>query len=97
MLARAGMTPEQGREGRIRLVEELHRGGVQVPVSRSATTIRVPSRLMPNGPPTPPWGRVVRVIYDHPVGLVDLRVDQRQRAGWIRFPTLAAKSYHGDV
>jgi Mycobacterial cell wall arabinan synthesis protein/Arabinosyltransferase concanavalin like domain/EmbC C-terminal domain len=75
---------------------ELHRGGTQVPVGRSATTIRVPSRLMPNGPATPPWGRVVRVVYDHPVGLVDLHVGQLQRSGWTRLPTLAAKSYHGD-
>jgi imidazolonepropionase-like amidohydrolase len=28
LLARAGMTPEQGRQGRIRLVAELYRGGV---------------------------------------------------------------------
>jgi arabinosyltransferase B/arabinosyltransferase C len=82
--------------GFLDLAFELLRGGTQVPVGRSATTIRVPSRLMPNGPPTPPWGRVVRVVYDHPVGLVDLRIDQLRRAGWTRLPTLAAKSYHGD-
>jgi arabinosyltransferase B/arabinosyltransferase C len=75
---------------------ELHRGGTQVPVSRSATTIRVPSRLVPAGLPTPPWGRAVRVVYDHPVGLVDLHVNQQQRAGWTRLPTLAAKNYHGS-
>ncbi len=75
---------------------ELHRGGTQVPVSRSATTVRIPTRLMPNGAPSLPWGRVVRVVYDHPVGLVDRHVDQQRRAGWTRLPTLAAKSYHGD-
>ncbi|MGH3821346.1 MAG: arabinosyltransferase domain-containing protein [Pseudonocardiaceae bacterium] len=75
---------------------ELNRGGTQVPVGRSATTIRIPSRLEPNGSATPPWGRVVQVVYDHPVGLVDLHVDQQQRSGWTRLPTLAAKSYHGD-
>jgi hypothetical protein len=75
---------------------EVWRGGTQVPASRSATTVRIPSRLMPSGPPTLPWGRVERVIYDHPVGLVDVHVDQLRQAGWTRQPTLAATSYHGD-
>jgi arabinosyltransferase B/arabinosyltransferase C len=78
------------------LVFEVFRGGTQVPADRSATTVRVPARLMPAGPPTLPWGRVERVVYDHPVGLVDLRVEALQRAGWTRLPTLADKSYHGD-
>jgi hypothetical protein len=51
---------------------------------------------VPAGPPTLPWGRVERVVYDHPVGLVDLHVQTRWRAGWTRLPTLADKSYHGD-
>ena len=75
---------------------EVLRGGTLVPVGHSATTVRIPTRLVPSGPPSLPWGRVERVIYDHPVGLVDLRVDQVQRAGWTRLPTLAAKSYHGN-
>ncbi len=75
---------------------EVLRGGTQVPADHSATTIRVPTRLVPSGPPTLPWGRVERMVYDHPVGLVDLRVDTLRRAGWTRFPTLADKSYHGD-
>jgi arabinosyltransferase B/arabinosyltransferase C len=75
---------------------EVLRGGTLVPVGRSATTVRIPTRLAPSGLPSLPWGRVERVIYDHPVGLVDLRVDQVQRAGWTRLPTLAAKSYHGN-
>jgi arabinosyltransferase B/arabinosyltransferase C len=75
---------------------EVWRGGTQVPVSRSATTVRIPSRLVPSGPPSLPWGRVERVIYDHPVGLVDVRAGQLQRPGWTRFPTLAAKNYHGN-
>jgi arabinosyltransferase B/arabinosyltransferase C len=75
---------------------EVWRGGTQVPVIRSATTVRIPSRLVPSGPATLPWGRVERVIYDHPVGLVDLHAGQVQRAGWMRLPTLAAKNYHGD-
>jgi Mycobacterial cell wall arabinan synthesis protein/Arabinosyltransferase concanavalin like domain/EmbC C-terminal domain len=75
---------------------ELLRGGTLVPVSRSATTVRIPARLVPSGPPTLPWGRVERVVYDHPVGLVDLHVKTLRRAGWTRLPTLADKSYHGD-
>ena len=76
---------------------ELLRGGTLVPVSRSATTVRIPARLVPSGPPTLPWGRVERVVYDHPVGLVDLHVETLRRAGWTRLPTLADKSYHGDL
>ncbi|MGH3770923.1 MAG: arabinosyltransferase C-terminal domain-containing protein, partial [Pseudonocardiaceae bacterium] len=75
---------------------ELLRGGTLVPVSRSATIVRMPARLVPSGPPTLPWGRVERVVYDHPVGLVDLRVEALRRAGWTRLPTLADKRYHGD-
>jgi arabinosyltransferase B/arabinosyltransferase C len=75
---------------------ELLRGGTLVPVSRCATTVRIPARLVPSGPPTLPWGRVERVVYDHPVGLVDLHVGALRRAGWTRLPTLADKSYHGD-
>ncbi len=75
---------------------EVARGGTQVPVGRSATTVRIPTRLAPSGPPSLPWGRVERVIYDHPVGLVDRHIDQQRRAGWTRLPTLAATSYHGD-
>lgn len=66
-------------------------------MDRSATTVRIPARLVPAGPPTLPWCRVERMVYDHSVGLVDLRVEQRQRAGWTRFPTVADRSYHGDL
>jgi Mycobacterial cell wall arabinan synthesis protein/Arabinosyltransferase concanavalin like domain/EmbC C-terminal domain len=76
---------------------EVWRGGTQVPVGRSALTVRMPTRLVPAGPSTLPWGRVERVVYDHPVGLVDLRVEQHQRPGWTRFPTLADRSYHGNL
>jgi hypothetical protein len=79
------------------LAFELWRGGTLVPVSRSASTVRVPSRLVPSGPPSLPWGRVERVVYDHPVGLVDLHLTQTRRTGWTRLPTLADKSYHGEL
>ena len=74
---------------------EVFRGGTQVQADRSATTVRVPSWLAPAGPPALPWGRVERVVYDHPVGLVELRVDQVHRDGWTRLPTLADATYHG--
>ncbi|MGH3904492.1 MAG: arabinosyltransferase domain-containing protein [Pseudonocardiaceae bacterium] len=76
---------------------EVFRGGTQVQADRSATTVRVPSSLVPSGPPTLPWGRVERVVYDHPVGLVDLHINHVQRSGWTRLPTLADLSYHGDL
>ncbi len=75
---------------------EVLRGGTQVPADRSATTVRLPARLVPSGPAARPWGRVERVVYDHPVGLVDLHVNTLRRAGWTRLPTLADHSYHGD-
>ncbi|MBW0009256.1 MAG: arabinosyltransferase C-terminal domain-containing protein, partial [Pseudonocardiales bacterium] len=81
--------------GFLDLAFELLRGGTLVPVSRSATIVRIPARLVPSGPPALPWGRVERVVYDHPVGLVDLRVDTLQRPGWARLPTLADRRYHG--
>ncbi|MGB9278730.1 MAG: arabinosyltransferase C-terminal domain-containing protein, partial [Pseudonocardiaceae bacterium] len=76
---------------------ELDRGGTQVPVNRDATIVRIPARLMPSGPSTLSWGRVERVDYDHPVGLVDLHISSQQRSGWTRLPTLATNSYHGTT
>jgi hypothetical protein len=75
------------------LAFEVFRGGTQVQADRSATTVRVPAALVPAGPPSLPWGRVELVRYDHPVGLVDLRVDQVRRSGWTRLPTLADAAY----
>jgi Mycobacterial cell wall arabinan synthesis protein/Arabinosyltransferase concanavalin like domain/EmbC C-terminal domain len=83
--------------GFLDLMFEVRRGGTQVPADRSATIVRIPSRLTPTGPPTLAWGRVERVVYDHPVGLVDLRVETLRRAGWTRLPTLADNSYHGNL
>jgi preprotein translocase subunit Sec61beta len=91
------LSDEEFGRGFLDLAFELHRGGTEVPVSRSATAVRMPARLVPSGPPTLPWGRVERVVYDHPVGWVDLHVDAVRRAGWTRLPTLAAKSYHGNT
>lgn len=91
------LSDEDFGRGFLDLGFELNRGGTEVPVTRSGTAVRMPVRLVPSGPPTLPWGRVERVVYDHPVGLVDLHIEQHRRAGWTRPPTLAAKSYHGDA
>ncbi len=91
------LSDEDFGRGFLDLGFELHRGGTEVPVSRSGTAVRMPARLVPSGPPTLPWGRVERVVYDHPVGLVDLHVHHVRRAGWTRLPTLAAKPYHGNA
>lgn len=91
------LSDEEFGRGFLDLGFELDRGGIQVPASRDATIVRMPAALVPGGPPTLPWGRVERVGYDHPVGLVDLQVHTVRRAGWTRLPTLAAKSYHGNA
>ncbi len=91
------LSDEEFGRGFLDLGFELDRGGTQIPASRDATIVRMPAALVPGGPPTLPWGRVERVGYDHPVGLVDLHVHTVRRAGWTRLPTLAAKSYHGNA
>ncbi|HZA17674.1 MAG TPA: arabinosyltransferase domain-containing protein [Pseudonocardiaceae bacterium] len=70
-------------------------GGTLLQVNRTATFVELPSQLMPPGVPTLGWGHVEEVVYTHPVGLVDLRVDQQRRAGWIRLPTLIGQPYTG--
>ncbi|MDQ5854743.1 MAG: arabinosyltransferase, partial [Actinomycetota bacterium] len=70
-------------------------GGTLLQVSRTATFVELPSQLMPPGVPTLGWGHVEEVVYTHPVGLVDLRVDQQRRAGWTRLPTLIGQPYTG--
>jgi len=91
------LSDEEFGRGFLDLGFELDRGGTQVPAGRDATIVRMPAALVPGGPPTLPWGRVERVGYHHPVGLVDLQVHAVRRAGWTRLPTLAAKSYHGTA
>jgi hypothetical protein len=70
-------------------------GGTLLQVDRTATFVELPSRLTPPGAPTLDWGHVDEVVYLHPVGLVNLRVDQRRRAGWTRLPTLIGQRYTG--
>jgi hypothetical protein len=70
-------------------------GGTLLQVDRTAKFVELPSRLAPPGAPTLDWGHVDEVVYIHPAGLVDLRVDQRRRAGWTRLPTLIGQRYTG--
>jgi arabinosyltransferase B/arabinosyltransferase C len=70
-------------------------GGTLLQVDRTATFVELPSQLMPPGVPTLGWGHVEEVVYTHPVGLVDLRVDQYHRASWTRLPTLIGQPYTG--
>ncbi len=70
-------------------------GGTLLQVDRTAEFVELPSLLVPPGVPTLGWGHVEEVVYAHPVGLVDLRVDQRRRAGWTRLPTLIGERYTG--
>jgi hypothetical protein len=70
-------------------------GGTLSPVDRTATFVELPTQLAPSGVPTRGWGHVDKVIYLHPVGLVDLRVGQLRRAGWTRLPTLIGERYTG--
>ncbi len=70
-------------------------GGTLVQIDRTATFVELPSQLIPPGVPTLGWGHVEEVVYTHPVGLVDLRVDQVRRTGWTRLPTLIGESYTG--
>jgi len=57
--------------------------------------VELPSALSPVGVPMLQWGHVELVVPDHPVGLVDLRVDRVQREGWVRLPTLIGEPYTG--
>ncbi|MDQ3989247.1 MAG: arabinosyltransferase, partial [Actinomycetota bacterium] len=77
------------------LAFEVGRGGTLVQADRTGTAVRVVAELVPSGPPTLPWGRVERVVYDHPVGLVDVEVRRERRAGWTRLPTLSGADYNG--
>ncbi len=70
-------------------------GGTLLQVDRTATFVELPSQLAPPGVATLGWGHVEKVVYTHPVGLVDVRVDRQQRAGWTRLPTLIGESYTG--
>ncbi|PZS15923.1 MAG: arabinosyltransferase [Pseudonocardiales bacterium] len=70
-------------------------GGTLLQVDRTAKFVELPTRLAPPGAPTLGWGHIDEVVYVHPPGLVDLRVEHRRRAGWARLPTLIGQRYTG--
>lgn len=70
-------------------------GGTLAQVARTVEWVELPSKLAPTGVPTKPWGHVERAEYDHPPGLVDLRVQRERRWGWDQQPTLAREEYSG--
>jgi Mycobacterial cell wall arabinan synthesis protein/EmbC C-terminal domain/Arabinosyltransferase concanavalin like domain len=85
-----------GLEGSISQVSTFaDNGGTLLQVDRTSTLVELPTRLAPPGVPTLGWGHVEKVIYVHPVDLVDLGVEHRRRAGWTRLPTLIGQRYTG--
>ncbi|MGH3821348.1 MAG: arabinosyltransferase domain-containing protein [Pseudonocardiaceae bacterium] len=70
-------------------------GGTLLQIDRSTKVVELPARLTPPGVPTLSWGHVDELVYDHPVGLVDLHVTTVRRAGWTRLPTLIGQRYTG--
>lgn len=70
-------------------------GGTLLQVDRTTSRVELPARLMPAGAATLGWGHVDELVYAHPAGLVDLRVQTVRRAGWTRLPTLIGERYTG--
>ena len=70
-------------------------GGTLVQPDHTATVVRMTSRIDPAGPPTRPWGQVERIVRDHPVGVVDLRVERVGEPGWHRDAPITGDAYSG--
>ncbi len=70
-------------------------GGTLLQVDRATKLVELPALLMPPGVTTLGWGHVDALVYAHPAGLVDLRVQTVRRAGWTRMPTLIGERYTG--
>ncbi|MGH3914171.1 MAG: arabinosyltransferase domain-containing protein [Pseudonocardiaceae bacterium] len=70
-------------------------GGTFVQAARTSTHVAMASRLHPSGPPTRHWGQVQRVVYDHPLGLVDLHVATTVEPGWHREAPVTGDAYSG--
>ena len=71
-------------------------GGVWAHVDDNATYVRTASLLRSDGPLTPRWGGVERVLYDYPAGQVDVTDNTVYRHGWASLPTLATERYNGQ-
>jgi arabinosyltransferase B/arabinosyltransferase C len=70
-------------------------GGSFVQASQTATYVTMSSRIGPPDAPNTGWGEVQRVVYDHPVGLVDLRTEPGTEPGWRLGPRLDDVDYVG--
>lgn len=70
-------------------------GGSFVQAGYTSTYVAMASRIHPTAPPARQWGHVQRVIYDHPAGLVHLRVHTGVEPGWHRDPPLTGDAYSG--
>ncbi|MGH3904491.1 MAG: arabinosyltransferase domain-containing protein [Pseudonocardiaceae bacterium] len=70
-------------------------GGSFALAAHTSTYIAMATRIHPSGPPIREWGHVQRVVYDHPVGLVQLRVDTTVEPGWHREPPVTGDAYSG--
>ncbi len=70
-------------------------GGTFVQVQANATYVQLESRIHPSGPPTRNWGQVQRVVYEHPVGLVDVTERTSLEPGWQREMPVTGEAYSG--
>lgn len=70
-------------------------GGTFVQVGPSATYVQPESRIHPSGPPTRAWGLLQQVVYDHPVGRVDVTTLTSTEPGWQREMPVTGESYSG--
>lgn len=72
---------------------EIARGGTLANVRATGTTVRTVARLDPEGAELLPWGRVERMVYPHPIGSVDVEVEESTRAPWKRSENIAVPGY----
>jgi hypothetical protein len=70
-------------------------GGTFVQVQANATYVQLEARIHPSGPPTRAWGQVQRVVYDHPVGRVDVTTRTSLQPGWQREMPVTGEAYSG--
>ncbi len=70
-------------------------GGSFVQVEPTATYVQPESRIHPSGPPTRAWGQLQRVVYDHPVGRVDVATRTSTEPGWQREMPVTGEAYSG--
>lgn len=70
-------------------------GGSFVQAGNTSAYVAMATRLGDARPPSRQWGHVQRVVYRHPAGLVDLRVDTTVEPGWHRDHPVTGDAYSG--